>query len=157
LSERLADTPTRTNTFANELLADDMDEDRPLKGPLHMPELPNTPGEENFTMAMLDAKLNDLIDHPEDSKPMVLQVPSPALADRDSIAAAEDGETASTTTGRVTPPNTLAAEPTPAPGAEQAEATATVKPDVEHGGIKLRKKQSCNFGAPLGQLGPWKS
>lgn len=156
LSELLTDTPTRSNTFANESLPDGLDGDRPLKGPLNMPELPNIPGEENFTMAMLDAKLNDLIDHPEDSKPMVLQVPSPEFAAREGATVGESGEIDGTTE-RKTPPNTAAAESTPALGALQPEAIVAIKPDVEHGGIKLRKRPSSNFGAPLGQLGPWKA
>ena len=44
LSEKLSDTPTRSNTLLNESMADGVDEDRPLKGPLHMPSLPCNPG-----------------------------------------------------------------------------------------------------------------
>lgn len=105
-------------------------------------------------MAMLDAKLKDLVDHPEDSKPMVLQVPSPGLAAIYSTTAVDSGETDGAIE-RKPPPNTMAAESTPVLGADQAESIVS-KLDVDHGGIKLRKKPSSNFGAPFGQLGPWK-
>ncbi|GAB7348739.1 hypothetical protein MBLNU459_g7474t1 [Dothideomycetes sp. NU459] len=153
LSERLADTPTRSNTHANELLTEDLDEDRPLKGPLHMPELPHSPGEENFTMAMLDARLKDLVEHPDENQPLVLQSPSPGLVAPEATTAENDGDC---TTATLPPPNTMAAESTPAIVADHVETVDTIKLEVDNGGIKLRKKPSCNFGAPLGQLGPWK-
>jgi len=33
------------------------------------------------------------------------------------------------------------------------EIEAAVQRDFDQGGIKLKKKSSCNFGAPFGQLG----
>lgn len=81
ISEAQEDTPTRTNTEHNLALAQSdglMDEDSPLKGPLHMPELPNMPGAENcFTLESLSARLQDIVEHPEDNEPMVLRTPSP--------------------------------------------------------------------------------
>lgn len=84
LSDKLADTPTRSNTHQNTMLAatngsEEEDEDRALTGPLNMPELPNVPGEINFTMEMLDRKLKDVEEHPESNRPLVMQVPSPGL------------------------------------------------------------------------------
>jgi hypothetical protein len=35
----------------------------------------------------------------------------------------------------------------------QESHEAQVQHDFEHGGIKLKKKPSVNFGAPFGQLG----
>jgi hypothetical protein len=71
-SDKVTDTPTRTNTLMNEVMSQDdgADEDRPLKGPLHMPSLPCNPGAENFTMEMLDAKLKDISEHPEENEPL---------------------------------------------------------------------------------------
>lgn len=79
VSERLSDTPTRANTQLNALLSEGSEDDKPLKGPLNMPGLPNNPGAENFTMEMLDARLKDVEDHPEENQPLVLQVPSPGV------------------------------------------------------------------------------
>ncbi|KAF1344556.1 hypothetical protein BDV97DRAFT_402339 [Delphinella strobiligena] len=153
------DTPTRSNTARNESLADSAEEDRPLKGPLMMPELPNQPGQENFTMHMLEAKLQDLVEHPEDSEPMVLKLPTPAQEDGpgdEPITALDKG------TDHV---QNLAAEqnnrddkddkPATQPVSSDARVTPpSVAPEVDNldVGIKLRKKPSCNFGAPLGQM-----
>ncbi|KAL1305908.1 hypothetical protein AAFC00_004051 [Neodothiora populina] len=143
------DTPTRSNTALNEALTEDMEDDRPLKGPLMLPELPYQPDQENFTMSMLSAKLQDLIEHPEDSEPMVLKTPSPGYS-----AAMEAGE------GNFeTPPKDDAAllKPETASAENASEMLSPELKPLEDGGIKLRKKPSCNFGAPLGQLHPvWK-
>ena len=78
------DTPTRHNTHINNLLtqSNDEDEDKELKGPLNMPELPHMPGETNFTMDMLSKKLEKIAQSPDEksSKPMVFATPSPGLA-----------------------------------------------------------------------------
>lgn len=76
------DTPTRHNTHLNSYLtqSNDEDEDRELKGPLMLPELPHRPGDSNFTLDALSKKLEHIQHHPEDSKPLVFSQPSPGLA-----------------------------------------------------------------------------
>lgn len=153
LSIRL-DTPTRSNTALNETMTHDDDEDdRPLRGPLMMPELPNSPGDGNFTMSMLDAKLQDLIEHPEESEPMVLKTPSPALEARPILDDGVSDESNSATTDTKTSSQSQ-------PGSSESKLTSpsvSAKAEPFDGGIKLRKKQSCNFGAPMGQMNPmWK-
>ena len=78
----IEDTPTRNNTHINAYLtrSNDEDEDRELKGPLNMPELPHVPGDTNFTFDMLSKKLEQIEKHPEDSRPMIFAQPSPGLA-----------------------------------------------------------------------------
>ena len=146
-SERL-DTPTRSNTTLNETLTQDESQDRPLKGPLMMPELPNRPGEENFTMDMLEAKLRDLVDHPEESEPMVLKAPTPGLEEPHVELGNGDAPGA--------PDNTVLSH-TEATESRVLSPSTSQKADSFDGSIKLRKKLSCNFGAPLGQMNPmWK-
>lgn len=78
------DTPTRNNTHINGFLtrSNDEDEDKALKGPLNMPELPHKPDESNFTLDMLSRKLEQIEKNPEESnsRPMVFAQPSPGLA-----------------------------------------------------------------------------
>lgn len=78
------DTPTKNNTHLNALLAqsNDSDEDPSLSGPLSMPELPNQPGEHNFTEEMLCKRLEKIAQSPgtEESRPLVFSQPSPGLA-----------------------------------------------------------------------------
>lgn len=78
----IEDTPTRHNTHINTYLtrSNDEEDDKELKGPLHMPELPNEPGDTNFTFDMLSRRLEQIEKHPETSKPMVFSQPSPGLA-----------------------------------------------------------------------------
>ena len=78
----IEDTPTRHNTHINTYLtrSNDEDEDRELKGPLNMPELPHVPDEANFTFDMLAKKLENLEKDPESARPMVFKQPSPGLA-----------------------------------------------------------------------------
>jgi hypothetical protein len=112
-----------------------------------MPELPNQPGEENFTMSMLEAKLQDLVEHPEESEPVVLKSPSPAL-ESEAIMEENTDEKSSYDSDK----------PTTQPASSDSKVTSPAQ-DTEpfDGGIKLRKKPSCNFGAPLGQMHPmWK-
>lgn len=143
--ERL-DTPTRSNTALNETLSDSTDEDRPLKGPLMMPELPTNPGEENFTMSMLDAKLQDLIEHPEDSQPLAMRSQSPTFPV--DPAGHTDDHCMSGSQPRSQLESIESKIPSPPPASGDA---------MDCGGIKLRKKASCNFGAPFGQINPtWK-
>lgn len=145
------DTPTRSNTALNEVMTDGSDDDRPLKGPLMLPELPSNPDEENFTMDMLSAKLQDLVEHPEDSEPMVLKTPSPAI----EFADLEDTMAKAAATN-----DTLATQPEGTDcktASKSTSPTAVRAEDAFDGGIKLRKKPSSNFGAPLGQMNPmWK-
>lgn len=78
----IEDTPTRNNTHINTYLtrSNDEDEDKELKGPLNMPELPQLPGDTNFTFDMLSKKLEQIQKHSEERKPMVFKEPSPGLA-----------------------------------------------------------------------------
>ena len=80
----IEDTPTRNNTHINNYLtrSNDEEEDRALKGPLNMPELPHVPGETNFTFDMLSKRLEQIEKSPdtEAAKPMVFAQPSPGLA-----------------------------------------------------------------------------
>lgn len=134
LSEKLSDTPTRSNTLLNESMADGVDEDRPLKGPLHMPSLPCNPGQENFTMDMLDAKLQDIVEHPDENQPIVLKAHNPP------DEAPEVTEASPTSTDSRAPKVDSVTE-------------SKDKKGTDDGGIRLRTKPSSNFGAPLGQLG----
>jgi hypothetical protein len=132
-SDKLIDTPTRSNTYMNEVMSQDdgPDDDNPLKGPLHMPSLPCNPGVENFTMEMLDAKLKDISEHPEDYQPLVCKTPDLTVDEAVSPVDDEKVDSASMTQGKD-------------------------MCDLENGGIRLRTKQSSNFGAPLGSMGPWR-
>ncbi len=78
----IEDTPTRNNTYINNYLvrSNDEEEDKELKGPLNMPELPHVPSESNFTFEMLSKKLEQIEKDPDSAKPMVFKQPSPGLA-----------------------------------------------------------------------------
>lgn len=78
----IEDTPTRHNTHLNNFLtrSHDSDEEKELKGPLHMPELPNQPEKGTFTFEALTKKLELVSKDPEVGKPGVFQQPSPGLA-----------------------------------------------------------------------------
>lgn len=88
----IEDTPTRNNTHINTLLSqsNEEDEDKELKGPLNMPELPNQPDETNFTLDMLSKKLEKIQSNPDEAKPMVFAQPSPGLASPVSDADSKD-------------------------------------------------------------------
>lgn len=114
-----------------------------------MPELPNTPGEENFTMMMLSARLKEIEEHPEDHQPMVLREQSvhpllPIPEDDSETGAAQKitsaiaSATQALSDGKVLSPSGRSPPPIL---------------ELEPGGIKLKKKASSNFGAPFGQLG----
>lgn len=168
------DTPTKNNTHLNALLAqsNDSDEDPSLSGPLSMPELPNQPGEHNFTEEMLCKRLEKIAQSPgtEESRPLVFSQPSPGLATPEGLDGSPFG-----------PSSTGSNPPAPAPTHDlptQAHAAGSsamspqsglplsqvasnevrddddaVQRDFDQGGIKLKKKASSNFGAPFGCLG----
>lgn len=77
------DTPTKNNTHINSFLvkSNDEEEDPALTGPLSMPELPNQPGEHNFTEEMLCKRLERIAQSPgtEESRPLIFATPSPGL------------------------------------------------------------------------------
>ena len=80
----LEDTPTRNNTLMNAFISrdsDDENDDKALTGPLNMPELPNRPGEHNFTEEMLCKRLERIAASPDcdESRPMIFAEPSPGL------------------------------------------------------------------------------
>ncbi|KAI4726479.1 hypothetical protein E4T49_05772 [Aureobasidium sp. EXF-10728] len=144
-SDKLSDTPTRKNTLMNEVMSQDdgADEDRPLKGPLHMPSLPCNPGAENFTMDMLDAKLKDISEHPEENQPLVCQ--------STNLASEEPSEALPGSDEKVDSASTEAKQ--------RSESTSSESKDkdiLDNGGIRLRTKPSSNFGAPLGSMGGWR-
>lgn len=77
------DTPTRYNTHINAFLTESRDEDndKALSGPLNMPELPNAPSDEQFTVDMLSKRLEQISQHPDDDgRPLVFKQKSPGLA-----------------------------------------------------------------------------
>jgi len=149
----------------NANLVDEEDEDEALKGPLHMPELPNTPGEENFTIDMLTARLRNIEEHPEENEPLALHAHC-NLAESVPDAAAGAAQTAPTDTeesgfhedklGRrdFEGLSTISEERVDSTTVT-SPPTLTNEPDLDRG-IKLKKKASCNFGTPFGQLGPRK-
>jgi len=83
-SQHIEDTPTRSNTQINASLAksDDEDEDIALTGPLSMPELPNKPGEHNFTEEALFKRLEHIAQSPgtEEARPLIFATRTPGLA-----------------------------------------------------------------------------
>ena len=145
-SDKVTDTPTRTNTLMNEVMSQDdgADEDRGLKGPLHMPSLPCNPGAENFTMEMLDAKLKDISEHPEENEPLVCRSTLVSLDEEseEPFSVSEEKVDSASNESR-----------------DKAESTTTESKDkdkLDNGGIRLRTKMSSNFGAPLGSMGGWR-
>lgn len=159
-ASEVGETPTRANTHLNTFLTSRTaaeSDDIPLKGPLNMPELPNALDETNFTIEALTARLAHIESHPEDSQPQVLQTPSPGVFRpgvddkeeqpffHDFAQIRHSGLSSQAMSSTITSPPVLGNQSsgTDEPGAK----------DLEHGGIKLRKKPSCNFGAPFGQLG----
>lgn len=80
----IEETPTRSNTHMNSFLTQSNDEDKDpaLKGPLSMPELPNEPGEHNFTEEMLFKRLEQIAQSPgtEEARPLIFSQKSPGLA-----------------------------------------------------------------------------
>ncbi|KAG9649965.1 hypothetical protein KCU86_g17376, partial [Aureobasidium melanogenum] len=141
-SDKLADTPTRTNTLMNEVMSQDDGADESLKGPLHMPSLPCNPGAENFTVDMLSAKLQDISEHPEENQPIVLQSTNLVLDEPSEASPVPDEKVDSASSD--------SKDKAESPSAESKDNNAL---DV---GIRLRTKPSSNFGAPLGSMGGWR-
>lgn len=143
-SDKLTDTPTRTNTLMNEVMSqgDGAGEDRSLKGPLHMPSLPCNPGAENFTVDMLDAKLKDISEHPEENQPIVLQSTILALEDLSEAGPVSDEKVDSASND--------------SKDKESPSAEGKDKDTLDDEGIRLRTRPSSNFGAPLGSMGGWR-
>ena len=67
-------------------MMDGEDEDPALTGPLSMPELPNQPGEHNFTEEMLFKRLEHIAQSPgtEEARPLIFATPTPGLATPDA-------------------------------------------------------------------------
>lgn len=159
LSDKLGDTLTRANTEHNISMVqtDGTSEgDSPLKGPLNMPELPNKPGEENFTLDCLAARLKEIEDHPDDHQPMVLRQPSPGAYDDSGDSTIEEKKLeplrdASRHSGSVSK-GSASNNLSPQDSRTSQTSESRKQQDHDHGGIKLRKRPSTNFGAPLGQL-----
>ena len=76
------DTPTRNNTQINTLLTltNAEDEEKALKGPLNMPELPHMPEASNFTLHALGKRLEQMEGDAEARRPLVFKQKSPGLA-----------------------------------------------------------------------------
>lgn len=173
----IEDTPTRNNTHINAFLtrSNDEEEDKELKGPLNMPELPHQAGEENFTFEMLSKKLEQIEKNPqaETAKPMVFAQPSPGLASPAERAgpsppkqnegiispktvppASSETENPASPTNTATHASANALSPSGMSAlSQQVSHDDKVQADFESGGIRLKKKASSNFGAPFGQLG----
>ncbi|TKA29761.1 hypothetical protein B0A50_03124 [Salinomyces thailandicus] len=150
----IEDTPTRNNTHNNIFLSRSTpeEEDKELKGPLSMPELPNEPSQANFTLEALSQRLERIVSHPEEAKPMVFSQPTPGLASPASPAAEKDAKTANKSTDDDS--NTISPSATISPnGAPITHQPSHESQKFEVGGIKLKKKASNNFGVPFGQLG----
>ncbi|KAK6440974.1 hypothetical protein LTR95_002797 [Oleoguttula sp. CCFEE 5521] len=178
----IEDTPTRNNTHINAFLvrSRDKEQDVELTGPLNMPELPNKPGEHNFTEEALRRRLEHIAQSPEseESRPMIFAQPTPGTATPE--------ETSGSRSSRVPNDSRMEKPPAPVPTANPHDhsgtsnassrfASTTLSPqsglphprqsshdeDMEadthrkfdQGGIKLKKKASSNFGAPFGSLG----
>ncbi|KAG8624262.1 hypothetical protein KVT40_007329 [Elsinoe batatas] len=155
LFEALEATPTRRNTARNKSMLSDDEEDICLAGPLRLPELPSKPSSENFTMDALTARLQYIEEHPDESQPLVLS----ARFNRDDESEVDESDLTIVPPRIEEPPKdtpslsqgeTSAAEMSPPPASESSQAQEDDFQD--NGGIRLKKKTSCNFGAPFGQL-----
>lgn len=171
LTEGIEDTPTRNNTHINAFLTrcNDEDNEKALKGPLNMPELPSDPAETNFTFEALSARLEQIEKDPKQAKPMIFSTPSPGLASpqneldtmtmdhfspRSLTNAAEAPlAPAATRDANASYQSTSSSVPAMSPnGAPMSPLDPAETAKFEQGGIKLKKKASVNFGAPFGQL-----
>ncbi|KXT17515.1 hypothetical protein AC579_3201 [Pseudocercospora musae] len=174
----IEDTPTRHNTHINTLLTQhsDDEDDMPLKGPLHMPELPHQPDATNFTLDALTHRLEHIEKHPDadDARPMVYSHPTPGVGSpADEVEDKRSDEASPNTKAKLdeapfAPVGTVASEMPPHshtsditsrlgspdghPLSPQEAHEAKVQQDFEQGGIRLKKKTSTNFGAPFGSL-----
>ncbi|KAM0716626.1 hypothetical protein Q7P37_008071 [Cladosporium fusiforme] len=171
------DTPTKHNTHINTFLvrSNDEEEDPALTGPLSMPELPNQPGEHNFTEEMLCKRLEKIAQSPgtEESRPLIFATPSPGLVSpRNGWLEGSPKSVLSESNGTVPPPPagtqevpTQPATSTISPQSDvlsnplsqvtsnEIDVDEAVQRNFDQGGIKLKKKASANFGAPFGSLG----
>ncbi|EME83820.1 uncharacterized protein MYCFIDRAFT_207071, partial [Pseudocercospora fijiensis CIRAD86] len=175
----IEDTPTRHNTHINTLLtqhSDDDEDDMPLKGPLHLPELPHQPDATNFTLDALTHRLEHIEKHPDadDARPTVYSRPTPGVGSpANEVENKASDETSPSTKAKLdeapfAPVGTMAsdippqshtsdigsklASPDGHPLSPQEAHEAKVHQDFEQGGIRLKKKTSTNFGAPFGSL-----
>ncbi|KAF2719555.1 hypothetical protein K431DRAFT_228490 [Polychaeton citri CBS 116435] len=175
--EGIDDTPTRNNTHLNNFLTQSTDdeEDFELRGPLNMPELPHMPEATNFTIEMLSKKLQQIEQNPERNKPLVFSTKSPGLASPERRLSNDHslGFTSDTIDGAVAPAPTTkmggigsqatsnapgsAASPNGAPLSQVQSRESQLQEDLAHGGIRLKKKPSTNFGSPFGVLGGYGS
>ncbi|EON64520.1 hypothetical protein W97_03753 [Coniosporium apollinis CBS 100218] len=121
---------TRDNTDTNgrsaEQLGYDIDDDPPLKGPLALPSTPEHP-KAPAMLGELQNKLQEIEHDPDAHKPAVLQGRPAPLDESETKQLASPSEN---------------------------KENEPVLNDDSHMAIKLRKKQSFNFGAPLGKLRP---
>ncbi|KAK5133227.1 hypothetical protein LTR08_008062 [Meristemomyces frigidus] len=158
------DTPTRANTHLNLHLTQSNDEenDVALKGPLNMPELPNRPDETNFTFEALAKRLEQIEQHPEKGLPSIYAEPSPGMLSMSPADISEEAAAAKQPEEKSTQPdredsvasNVLSQSAIRSPkGAPGSREQSHDDHNLENGGIKLKRKPSVNFGAPLGQLG----
>lgn len=172
----IEDTPTRNNTHINTLLvkSSDDEEDPALNGPLNMPALPHQPDATNFTLEALSKRLENIVDHPENGKPMIFSQKSPGLASPASPAERDGKDVSPESQAKLNEEKPLAPLPTHQAQSEagsnalsptlsqvsrntgtfspQEVHEAKVQAEFEQGGIKLKKKTSTNFGAPFGSL-----
>ncbi|KAF2150497.1 hypothetical protein K461DRAFT_269940 [Myriangium duriaei CBS 260.36] len=155
----LDDTPTRRNTARNLALPNEVDDDPGLSGPLRLPELPTTPGDENFTIDALTARLQYIEEHPDESEPLALSAKPNRDDESDvdtsdhTIKPVEEAVIETKETPLISQSLSSAAEMSPPPASE-ASQTLTPQDRLQDRGIKLKTKASMNFGAPLGKLRP---
>ncbi|WPH02983.1 Hypothetical protein R9X50_00585500 [Acrodontium crateriforme] len=171
LLEDIEDTPTRTNTHLNNLLtqSNESDDDVALKGPLNLPELPNKPQQGSFTLDALSRRLEQVARSPDESKPTIFAQPSPGMMTPPELITEESplnversrtGFAEPTATRDRTSTNLTSASLSPGnagPLSPSGLRESQVQADLDHGGIKLKKKPSTNFGVPFGQLGGFNS
>lgn len=117
---------TDTNARSAEQLGYDIDDDPPLKGPLALPSTPEHP-KAPAMLGELQNKLQEIEHDPDAHKPAVMQ-------------------------GRPAPLDESGTKQLASPS--ENKENEPVLNDDSHMAIKLRKKQSFNFGAPLGKLRP---
>ncbi|KAK4984257.1 hypothetical protein LTR50_006704 [Elasticomyces elasticus] len=148
LSENVADsTPTRKNTMHNLSLASgnisNESGDRRLRGALNLPGLPNQAEDGTFTADMLTSKLQDVAEHPDENRPLVMSEQSPGLYNPDEDENQEDNVNDSE------PPQLSLSVPH-----SPASSSVCVSPDpapLPENNIPLKRKTSTNFGSGFGR------
>lgn len=158
-SARSIDNLTECNTQFNLLdsAQNGQDSDDPeLQGPLKLPGLPQDAGPDCFTMDMLTKRLQDISDDPGSNTPSSLRAPVNFTNDDDPTSADSSESTSEKQADVPDQDPPPPAKTSPQISGEKSPVPTPVEPDddLNHRGIKLKKKPSCNFGAPLGQLGP---